>query len=387
MQATVNYQTYGVLYNWFAAMDDENSSATNPSRVQGVCPDGWHLPSDAEWSELETWLTDNGYGYEGSGDDIAKALAATSGWTVDGTPGNVGNDQASNNSSGFSALPGGNRSSDGMFGGIGSDDYRWSSTEADATSAYHMDLHYNNDYIFRSPDGMNYGFSIRCVMDIDYLSDLTISGEAGFDNVQELTGDTVQTIWLKNTGSSGLVIDSISSMFQPFSRTVTLAPLSTGDSLAVNISLNTEVLPGSYSDSLVIYLGMQDTTIYIDATITMGAFSIINTGLQNVTNSSVAWGDYDNDGDLDILLTGDTGDGFFSGIYRNDTDTLIDINAALSDVAYSSVAWGDYDNDGDLDILLSGDVNGGESVSKIYRNDNGAFTDINAALTEYMKIV
>ena len=380
-KATVNFQTYGVLYNWNAAMENENSSATNPSRVQGVCPDGWHLPSNGEWMELETWLTDNGYGYEGSGNDIAKALAATSGWTTSGTPGTVGNDQASNNSSGFSALPGDSRGNVTFGGSIGMIGNWWNSTEySPATDAWTHFLRYNAGTSDRSGSSKESGNSVRCIRDIDYLSFLTISGEAGFDNIQELTGDTVQTIYLKNIGSSDLVIDSISSMFQPFSRTVTLAPIPTGDSLAVNISLNTEVLPGSYSDSLVIYLEMQDTTIFIDATISMGAFSFINTGLQGVSNSSVAWGDYDNDGDLDLLLTGNTGGDFFSGIYRNDTDTLIDINAALSDVAYSSVAWGDYDNDGDLDILLSGDVNGGESVSKIYQNDNGAFTDINAAL-------
>ncbi len=52
-KATVNYQTYGVLYNWYAAMENDNSSATNPSRVQGVCHTGWHMPSNSEWMELE----------------------------------------------------------------------------------------------------------------------------------------------------------------------------------------------------------------------------------------------------------------------------------------------------------------------------------------------
>src|SRR5690554_6870297 len=47
-----NYTTYGVLYNWYAAMNGAESSMANPSGVQGVCPDGWHLPSDDEWHEL-----------------------------------------------------------------------------------------------------------------------------------------------------------------------------------------------------------------------------------------------------------------------------------------------------------------------------------------------
>jgi len=379
-KATVNYQTYGVLYNWFASMDGYNSSGTNPSRVQGVCPTDWHMASIDEWWELDNYLEINGYGYEGGGNDIGKATAATSGWTIDGTPGNVGNDQASNNSSGFSALPGGLRGNSGTFETIGDNGQWWSSTDySSAADAWHKFLRYNAPTFDHFGANKEMSVSVRCIRDIDYLSSLTISGEAGFDNVQELTGDTVQTIYLKNTGSSDLVIDSLSSMFQPFSRTVTLSPIPAGDSLAVNIFLNTEVLPDSYSDSLVIYLGMQNTAIYIDATVSMGAFSFINTGLQNVTNSSVAWGDYDNDGDLDLLLTGNTGGGFFSGIYRNDAGTLIDINAALSQVAFSSLAWGDYDNDGDLDILLTGDS--GVEISKIYQNDNGAFTDINAPLT------
>jgi len=128
-KASVNYQTYGVLYNWYAAMDGEASSTSNPSGVQGVCPVGWHLPSDPEWSELETWLSDNGYGYEGSGNDIAKALADSTLWTSHGTPGNVGNDLASNNSSGFSGLPAGIRSTSGSFNYIDSTLSWWSSSQ------------------------------------------------------------------------------------------------------------------------------------------------------------------------------------------------------------------------------------------------------------------
>ena len=110
-------------------------------------------------------------------------------------------------------------------------------------------------------------------------------------------------------------------------------------------------------------------------------FTDIGAGLPGVYYSSVAWGDYDNDGDLDILLTGDTGSGYISRVYRNDgADTFTDIVAGLPGVARSSVAWGDYDNDGDLDILLTGFTGSGSRISRVYENDSGAFTDSSAGL-------
>ena len=68
-------ETFGRLYTWYAVTD-----------TRGVCPDGWHLPSDAEWATLTAFLTDNGYGYEGSGTDIGKSIAATSEWILDPSP-------------------------------------------------------------------------------------------------------------------------------------------------------------------------------------------------------------------------------------------------------------------------------------------------------------
>ena len=114
-----------------------------------------------------------------------------------------------------------------------------------------------------------------------------------------------------------------------------------------------------------------------------GSFTDIGAGLPGVSYSSVAWGDYDNDGDLDILLTGqDSGSNAISKVYRNDGGSFTDIGANLTDVSRSSVAWGDYDNDGDLDILLTGRDSLSSEISKVYRNDGGgSFTDIGANLT------
>jgi len=92
--------------------------------------------------------------------------------------------------------------------------------------------------------------------------------------------------------------------------------------------------------------------------------------LVGVSSCSVVWGDYDKDLDLDVLISGYTGSGSISKIYRNDgTGSFTDINANLIAVSYGSAsAWGDYDGDGDLDILLAGRSSGGK-ITKIYKNN------------------
>ncbi|MGM3308239.1 Calx-beta domain-containing protein [Anabaena sp. WFMT] len=115
-----------------------------------------------------------------------------------------------------------------------------------------------------------------------------------------------------------------------------------------------------------------------------GIFTDIASPLLGVTSGSTKWGDYDNDGDIDILLTGKTSDNIIiAKIYRNNgNNQFVDTNIQLTGVWFgSSGEWGDYDNDGDLDILLMGATAGSGSISKIYRNDgNGSFTDTSASI-------
>jgi len=109
----------------------------------------------------------------------------------------------------------------------------------------------------------------------------------------------------------------------------------------------------------------------------------INASLPGVCGSSVAWGDYDNDGDLDILLTGWGESGLISKIFQNNGNSIFgDIDASLEGVENSSVAWGDYDNDGDLDILIAGKKLMDQLICKVYRNDGSAiFTDTGVSLS------
>jgi len=172
-KTTTNYQTYGVLYNWTAAMNGAASSSSNPSGVQGVCPPGWHLPSDEEWTQLETYLTNNGYKYDGSigGSDVraklAVALVANFGWESSTNEGAAGNTDYPEYryKSGFSALPGGYRSTNGAFYVIGYTGFWWSSTQSTTGSAWYRSLTYGYGGVYRSNDTKENGFSVRCVRD------------------------------------------------------------------------------------------------------------------------------------------------------------------------------------------------------------------------------
>ena len=111
-------------------------------------------------------------------------------------------------------------------------------------------------------------------------------------------------------------------------------------------------------------------------------FTDINAAMTGVFTSSSRWGDYDNDGYLDLIITGTTASTCLTKIYHNNGNgTFTDINAGLPGIRYGSAVWGDYDNDGYLDFAMSGDDNTETFSTRIYHNNhNGTFTDINAGL-------
>ena len=161
-----NKTTYGLLYNWKAVMRNSSSSSANPSGVQGVCPTGWHVPSDAEWKQMEMTVgmsqsdADN-TGYRGN---IAAKLSGNTGWTSSTTANAAGNLSAPDrNISGFSALPA------GSYGGI-YDDFGyyagfWSATEYDSSDAWQRGLHNNRAGVYRNNTNKGNGYSVRCIRD------------------------------------------------------------------------------------------------------------------------------------------------------------------------------------------------------------------------------
>jgi uncharacterized protein (TIGR02145 family) len=163
-KATANYQTYGVLYNWRAAMQGAASSNTNPSGVQGICPPGWHLPSDEEVKQLEMFigLTQNQANGNGiyRGTDQGSRLAGSMGLWTDGalkTHPLFGN-------TGFNARPGSVRAL-GAFGNtLGEFFALWTATEQ-GSQAWYRGINYTQTGILRANIQRDYGMSVRCVCD------------------------------------------------------------------------------------------------------------------------------------------------------------------------------------------------------------------------------
>jgi len=135
-----NVATYGRLYTWYAATDSRN-----------ICPSGWHLPTDAEWTTLTTFL---------GGETVAGGKLKETGTTHWYSP-NTG----ATNSSGFTALPPGYRLSYGTFGNIGHDGRWWSSTENHTSNAWYKYLYYLSSYANSYYNLEAHGFSVRCLRD------------------------------------------------------------------------------------------------------------------------------------------------------------------------------------------------------------------------------
>ncbi len=148
-----NCAQYGRLYDWSTAMSistSYNSSSWNGSDVkhQGICPAGWHLPSNAEWTTLTN--------YVGGTSTAGTKLKATTGWNNNGN----GTDEY-----GFSTLPGGRGYSDGNFNYAGDAGNWWSSTEDNSSYVWYRGMYYYGSYVGRDTSNKSWLFSVRCLKD------------------------------------------------------------------------------------------------------------------------------------------------------------------------------------------------------------------------------
>ncbi len=158
-----NKYMYGALYTWGAAMHGAASSDANPSGVQGVCPDGWHLPGDEEWKELEMYLgmsqrDADTSGYRGTDEGGKLKETYTKHWRDP--------NGGATNESGFTGIPAGYRHNWGSFPDMGMTSYFHSSTEYDTSSySWIRQLTYMGAIMGRNYGDRRYGYAVRCVED------------------------------------------------------------------------------------------------------------------------------------------------------------------------------------------------------------------------------
>jgi len=149
--STANAADYGYLYNWFAAAD-----------ARGLAPEGWHIPTDAEWRTLELALgmtTEQANGIDWRGTDEGGKLKEEGSTHWSGT--NTG----ATNETGFTALPGGARDADGSFTNIGYEGLFWTSSAANASNGWYRVLQAQYATIGRGVTLKKKGFSVRCIRD------------------------------------------------------------------------------------------------------------------------------------------------------------------------------------------------------------------------------
>jgi uncharacterized protein (TIGR02145 family) len=154
-----NCAIYGALYQW-----DEMMQYTTTPGAQGICPEGWHVPTDAEWTALTTYVSSQPeYLCSNNANYIAKALASTTFWYNASTSCSIGRFPANNNATGFTGLPAGFRAANGSFNNLwGSLDF-WSSTEQLSTTAMRRYLYFSYRDVAANPTEKTKGASVRCV--------------------------------------------------------------------------------------------------------------------------------------------------------------------------------------------------------------------------------
>lgn len=159
-----NGDTYGFMYNWATAMHGTASSVANPSGVQGICPVGWHIPSDVEWDALGVFIADDnggnpsGYTFtDGNWLKVGKHLKSVTDWA---SPWNGSDDY------GFTALPGGRRTYSGSFTELGNFTYFWSATQVNSTNTYSWGLEVTTHKFLRNTlTNKASGNYVRCMRD------------------------------------------------------------------------------------------------------------------------------------------------------------------------------------------------------------------------------
>jgi uncharacterized protein (TIGR02145 family) len=141
---STNKEVYGALYNWYTV------------NTKKLCPAGWHVPADAEWTTMANYL---------EGENVTDSKLTGGKLKEKGTTHWKSPNTGATNESGFTALPGGYRSYNGSFNFIEISGYWWSSTEYSATNVYFWSIRYKYNLVYKYISDKPNGFSVRCLRD------------------------------------------------------------------------------------------------------------------------------------------------------------------------------------------------------------------------------
>ncbi len=228
-----NDSTKGKLYNWYAII-----GISADGRNLEFAPNGWRVPTDEDWIELENYLIDSGYNFDENNEveKIAKSMASTNGWNTSSNEGAIGKDQTMNNKSGFNANPTGLREPSGYYNFIGRSSVFWTSTQTTNNKIINRDMYFNRGHIENYNDtSMNAGFALRFVRDAstastnEYsnaitiypnptISIVTLQGDKEYDievydmagnKVMALTGNTIDMSHLSSAAYIVKALDKV----------------------------------------------------------------------------------------------------------------------------------------------------------------------------------
>lgn len=341
-----NCDKMGALYQW-----NELMNYTYFPVNQGICPTGWHIPSDDEWKELEKHL--------GMSD---KAIETDDAWrgTDEGTQLKTGG------SSGFEGDLNGMRSAVSSYLNHGVYAYFWTSNN------YSRYLGAAQTGIFRRLNpSQDYGFAVRCVKDEDTVTFSYVP--VSLSNSSHISKST----WGDYNNDGYLDILYGNSLYQ-----------NTGSSYVFDEGtalLRTEGAFGDFNnDGYLDYFSTQTGDWTCPALInqnTGSSFTSTDLGLCCTSYPAFNWGDMNNDGDIDLLITRGVSPPFTdtyceTTLFENLNKTSFSEKSTnLKDLRSGSVSWGDIDGDMDFDLFLTGKETNSNKTSVLYKNNNGNFTE------------
>ena len=327
-----NAETYGNLYNWYAVDDSK-----------GMCPEGWHIPTDEEIKELEMYLgmsesEANSDGWRGTDEGGKLKEAGITHWASPNT--------GATNESGFTALPCGSRFYyDGIYQNMGGLGYFWSSSEDDSNHAWNRLLSYNFSGINRQQHKKRSGFSVRCVTDVTETGTILVPQDyptiqAGIDAASE--GDTVLV-------AAGTYYENIN--YNEKNIVVGSLYLTTGDTFYISQT----VIDGNQSGSVVTFDSIQGSAAVLAGFTITGGNAYDGGGIYCTSSAPTI---------RDNIITGNVSETYGGGISCNYSSVVITNNTITSNSAY-------YGGGISFDRYTSSVINGNNITKNVAEEGGG----------------